>query len=138
MKDKFKAAKGFTLVELLVVIAIVAILAALLLPAISAAKQKARRTICTSNLRQINLGIRMYSDDSNDASPSPGSQASTTNFVMLYSAYKQVMKNYVGMNGSSSQQDKLFACPADLFYPNYIFTETWPPGGPAYVQKSLH
>jgi prepilin-type N-terminal cleavage/methylation domain-containing protein len=56
---------GFAFLELLVVIAIVSILAALLLPALSAAKEKAKRTACLDHLRQINAGIRMYSDDAN-------------------------------------------------------------------------
>jgi prepilin-type N-terminal cleavage/methylation domain-containing protein len=111
MRPTIKSDRAFTLVELLVVIAIIGILAALLLPALGAAKGNARRTTCLNNLKQINAGIRMYYDDSNDASPAAYHPQGTP---MV--AYKKRMESYVGLKDPSSPQDKIFACPADTFF----------------------
>lgn len=122
---------AFTLVELLVVIATIAILSALLSPVLSGTKTKGQLTVCMNNLRQINLGVRMYADDSNDTAPA-GNEIKT-NSPDAFSSYKELMKSYVALKGESSAREKLFACPADTFYFDYAFT-TSPRG---YVPQSL-
>jgi prepilin-type N-terminal cleavage/methylation domain-containing protein len=105
--------KAFTLIELLVVIAIVSILAALLLPVLTPARERAQRGTCLNNLHQINLATRMYAEDHNDAVVLP------KGFVSVktdYQLYKEYVKNYAGYKGLPSPSEKLFACPADTFY----------------------
>lgn len=137
MRSNASGNVGFTLIELLVVIAIIAIIAALLLPVFGGAKAKAQRAACVNDLRQIGLGVRMYSDDSHDASPSSGPAGlPLLKIDSLYLGYKALMKNYVGLKGASSPQDKLFACPADIFNINQLFDHSAFPL--QFVRKSLH
>jgi prepilin-type N-terminal cleavage/methylation domain-containing protein len=111
MKSRFGA---FTLMELLVVIAIIGILASLLLPVLSNAKTRARRTTCLSNLRQIGMGIHLYAGDNNDTLPGI---VITNDMPWTYQwrFFKELTKSYDGLNGPSSADDTLFACPADTF-----------------------
>lgn len=114
VQSKVGFSRGFTLTELLVTITIIAILAGLIFPALRAAKAKARRTVCTNNLRQINLGLRMYTDDSADTAPRTPGTSELPN--LNWSGYKKLIKNYVGLNGTASPDDKIFACPSDTFF----------------------
>jgi len=72
MRNKAQGSEGFTLVELLVVIAIIAALAAMLLPSLARAKDKARSTQCVSNLHQWNVALALYQNDNEDYIPRRG------------------------------------------------------------------
>ena len=99
---------GFTLIELLVVIAIISVLASMLLPAFSRAKEKARRIYCTSNQKQLNYGLRMWGDDNGSRYPwqvslsQEGTRGSTLTWQHLI-----VLAPYV-------VTPKLMVCPSDL------------------------
>jgi prepilin-type N-terminal cleavage/methylation domain-containing protein/prepilin-type processing-associated H-X9-DG protein len=114
MRTNNKNKNGFTLLELLAAVAIIAMLFALLFPALSAAKAKTRRTVCLNNLKQINLGIHMYLDDQNNGSP--GNTNATQAPFLCWTDYRELIKSYVGVKSAPSPQDRIFDCPADTFF----------------------
>jgi prepilin-type N-terminal cleavage/methylation domain-containing protein/prepilin-type processing-associated H-X9-DG protein len=104
--------RAFTLIELLVVIAIIAILAAMLLPALSSAKQKAWTTSCNSNLHQISLGMRMYADDNGEFYPESGGDIywNATDAGTKKQSWTQQIFSYVGNTNA-------YNCPGNVQLP---------------------
>jgi prepilin-type N-terminal cleavage/methylation domain-containing protein/prepilin-type processing-associated H-X9-DG protein len=151
--------RAFTLIELLVVIAIIAILAALLLPALASPKERAKRTACVNNLKQNSLGVIMYYGDNNDVLPSqkfdPVISPQYPYEMFRYNAPPPAPLTYmVGGNPSNLgllwitkliPEGKVFYCPSNLkgdnlSYDFYTANRPWPFGGdqtvpnPTYVR----
>src|SRR2546429_123418 len=96
-----RARKAFTLIELLVVIAIIAILAALLLPALSRAKERAKRISCLNNCKQMGLGSQMFAEDQDDGrltgsrKPTPYEQQADDDLNWLYPGYISALRSFI-------------------------------------------
>ena len=123
MTDRCCKRKGFTLIELLVVVAVIAVLTAVLLPALHKAKELTRRLVCMSNLRQISYGCKLYLDD-NDGRFYQGKTANFTyggwdgdvfKDLPLQSRPHRPFNPYLSLRetGAEENEAKVFKCPGD-------------------------
>lgn len=123
--------QGFTLIELLVVIAIIGILAAMLLPALNSARERAKTITCVSNLKQIGLAITLYADDYDNYLPQAATQIDSLSWQdRLVKYLKQIQGVITSTDYTWRRNQHVFFCPSSNL--NYIHMGPTSPDTYAY------
>ncbi len=112
-KNAYTSAHGFTLIELLVVVAIIAVLVAILLPALATARNLAHQTVCASNLRQFGLASRYYSEDNNGVIVSAHFHIPPNDDRFWFSLLRPYIYQKTRFEGYGGDLYKMYICPAD-------------------------
>ena len=143
MPDK----KSFTLIELLVVIAIIAILAAMLLPALQSARERGRGASCINNLKQLGMAFQAYSNEYDGWAPSPFNKSAIPNYIWLNALYRtghlsaklwtlshpNSVFDLTKVAEADRKTTQVLSCPSMQWGP--VFMRGWASGNPSNCQS---